>query len=428
MKKTIILTLSLLTVLSSTGFASQVEKAAALDVADQEQIATAQTAANYILNNLHLINEKREAAGFHNAVYSATVSDILIDAYYEPDYLEGKLLDFDDNKGYMVVGPNNRYYTLALQGNPPYNSFTSGVKVYEVNQGFCYLNDQNELVVLGDPAIDRPNDTEQPEDGQDMVCECRITDPDAYINSRYGPDGVTYVKGYSIRRNLAHSMIGFSEDNIALYKKENADGTVTYPDMMGYSAAYSIFDYLSRAIPKSEWTNHLSNYYLQVNGEPDLYNERVNEGYTTIVRKLTQAQRDFRRYVLDNYGSDAGLTSLNIRQMIPALFADKNVKVSKGTLWRAFMITKSEYFEKSYPMLFDARNTIAYGNHLFAACGYKRYDKDEGIVGILGKITVIFMLEVKDGIVDNFGESTYFDFNRFINKVGYIYYFSFPTN
>lgn len=433
MKKALLF-ISLLSTLISGGIAhdNNYAKAAKIDIeVEQEQIITSTAVASYIMNNLNLLNQVRDENGFHTAVYSAEISDILIDAYYEPELLEGKLLDFDGDKGYLVVGPNNRYYCLAFVGNPPYNAFTSGTKVYETRLGFQYITDMGDTITLGDEHKYNKQDDYENEPayaGQDGAGECRITNPDAYIADRYGnSDVVEYMGGKSIAYGNAYQMIGYTAEKLSFYQKE-VNGVTTYPDMSNYCIAFSIIEYIAYAQRNGAWISDVSNNYLASVSEKTYYDTQVANGYTSILRKIKGKQRTYRSHVINTYGSDtnADIGIYQVKDLIPSQFDESaGVTVSKRYTWRNFMISKrQDYMDLNYPAILDARDTKMYGDHIFAVCGYKRYDKDEGTIGIVGEITVIFLIEVMDGMMLNGQYSTYFDSNRHA-KTAYMYGVSF---
>lgn len=429
MKKALLF-ISLLSTLVSGGvaFDNNYAKAETIDIeVEQEQIITSTAVASYIMNNLDLLNQVRDENGFHTAVYSAEISDILIDAYYEPELLEGKLLDFDGDKGYLVVGPNNRYYCLAFVGNPPYNAFTSGTKVYETRLGFQYITDMGTTVNLGDENKYNKQDDYENEPsyaGQDGAGECRITDPDAYIADRYGDsDVVEYRWGKSIAYGSAFQMIGYTAEKLSFYTK-TVDGVTTYPDMSNYCIAFSIIEYLAYARRKGEWLTAISNNYLPSVSENAYYETRIADGYSSMMRKIKGTQRTYRCHVIDNYGGDtnAEIGLDEVKELIPSQFSDSDgITISGRFTWRTFMRSRTDdYMDLNYPAILDARDTKMYGDHLYAVCGYKRYDKDEGTIGIIGEITVIFLIEVMDGMLLNNQYSTYFDSNRHA-KTAYMY-------
>lgn len=72
------------------------------------------TSANYICDNLHLLNEYAYENGFTTNISSCKTQEILIKTLDEEE--KGVYIDFNDDNGYLAIGENQIIYDIALEG------------------------------------------------------------------------------------------------------------------------------------------------------------------------------------------------------------------------------------------------------------------------------------------------------------------------
>lgn len=380
--------------------------------------------ANYVLNHLDEWNEERAKAGYLTAVTSAEISEITVDMFGQ-ETVQGYLLDFDGSKGYIIVGPEMTFYDYCHEYNPPYNAFTSGTKFYDEKEGFGYIDDFGNRVILGLPGNQvndvPPNDVLY--DGQHLRGEYTIYDTDAYVLSRYGEqwDPVLNISIFDQGNMVGHNYY----EMMIYYDLVDEDAKRAYgPSLDEYLSALSIVEYIGWAKGVTGFGISQKINYLASQSEPDLYNDKISHYYTARVVKMNSAQRAYRKYVLDNYDDDADLTREELLEIIPGIFADKGVTVETHDMNGVSVLMKIHKQEFTYnrPILIITPDSFTYGDHFAAVCGYKTYEYVKYILGIK-KTVRKFFLETKDSIA--YAESTYFDLYAYAGVDSYTYTFSY---
>lgn len=390
-----------------------IKKAKALDISEEEstEIAwTAEQSANYILTHLNEVNEMRAEDGFLTAVYSAEVSDIIVDMFAQPT-VEGKLIDFDGQKGYMIVGPNKEYYAYSPEYNPPFNDFTSGVHHYDEKLGFWYEDDAGNQVILGEPGnttnVDvPPNDVLYT--GQHLMGEYTIYEPDAYMLDRYGSNYVNehveyvYAKSFVLGFEYYESMVYYSEIEPHLEQ-------ITGPSINAYLAGLSITDYIATAHDQGDFTTIIKQNYIPNRYESSVYEAKTEAGLQSRTLSHIGGYNNFRKYVTSNYNDDANLTVDQIKEAVIGFFKEREITVTTENVYGISNLLKYhlDVFTKKCPLLMYVPTAFTYNDHYSVICGFRDYTWERIVMGIFKKKNTKVLLEIKESMW--YKDSTYFD-------------------
>ena len=412
MKKQYLLLLSTLLLLPTTfNDNNYVAKADSISTDDNSALVT----VAHIRNNLDEFNDERAAAGYLTAVNSFTLMSITIDSYEETG-IAGFLLDFDSDKGYMVVGPNMRYYDLSFTGNSPVPSGNNIQRFYSDYLGYYYIDSNNVKVEIGFPnAPDvETNESYVLMDGQMAAGESLITDVQAYNDDKYGTEFI-YTDEHTIFDVI--NMPGYMDMHLTFYYIW--DGVqMTYPDMDGYTAGFSVGKYIAHATYTGSYNNENQFIpYTPANNETTNYNNMVARGFTPLnSRTVSQYEAAYRAKVINLYGSEEDLTVNEVVQVLGNMYGSK----ISYTSWTEnhFAISDMDMLDENKPVIFEFNNSYYYGERIVVVCGYKLYTKTRTILGIT-KIDLRFYLEYKDGTTKE--QSMWFDFNICANRIGAIY-------
>lgn len=392
------------------GVSGTIVTKADLSMDTAEMVTPAAAVATYVCTHLDEINTYRQEHGFYNDVVSATISDITVHEYGRVKEIDAKLLDFDGSKGYIIVGENYMFYGFAFEGEIPFNAFTDGVRYYSDQEGFYYIDYQQQKVVLGHLSGSNPlSSSTQPYDGQYVAGEGRIYDINAYITDRY--DGLTFSKECSIKTENGYPATGFAIADYNCYLDPNGN----IPNINTFIAAMSTTFMIGRAkfllqINK-EYSKLQEINYLPGIHEPEICETKLEEGYTQLMRTLRQFPYKFRQMSNNLYGGVENLTRAQAVELTKAYCASKgHTYTSSTTRFVVDELQKEEnYFAvKNLPALFYTPESTTYdGLAILYACGYKSYFKIVRISSHIQKIYFYVFLEVMDGITEN--ERTYVD-------------------
>lgn len=393
------------------GVSGTIVTKADLSMDTAEMVTPAAAVATYVCTHLDEINTYRQEHGFYNDVVSATVSDITVHEYNRIEDIDAKLLDFDGSKGYIIVGENYMFYGFAFEGEIPFNDFTDGDRYYSDQEGFYYINFQQQKVVLGHLTGSDPlSSSTQPFDGQYVAGEGRIYDLDAYIADRYGTS-LTFVKENSIKTENGYPATGFAIADYNCYLDPNGN----IPNINNFIAAMSTTFMIGRAkfllqINK-EYSKLQEINYLPGIHEPEICETKLEEGYTQLMRTLRQFPYKFRQMSNNLYGGVENLTQAQAVELTKAYCESKgHTYTSSTTRFIAVELEKEQnYFDtKNLPALLYIPESDTYDDlTLLYACGYKTYYKIVRVSSHIQKIYFYHFVEVMDGLVEN--ERTYFD-------------------
>lgn len=408
-----------------------IKKANALDISEKDSTEIAWTAdetVNYVLTHLDEVNEMRAEDGFLTAVYSAEVSDIIVDMFAQPT-VEGKLIDFDGQKGYLIVGPNKEYYAYSSEYNPPFNDFTSGIHHYDERKGFWYEDDAGNQVILGEPGNTTNSGPahDQLYAGQKLIGEYSIYDPDAYVLDKYGEE-YPLERAYSMYRESY--LTGFDYYTMMVYYSELDTHLeqITGPEINGFLAGLSIVDFIGTANKFGDFTTIIKQSYNPQRNESLVYNTKKTMGLSSRTLSNIGGYNSYRKYVTSTYNDDADLTKEQVRDSIVNYFASRNVTIKTEFINGIEVLLKMylRYFYDKYPFLLYVPTAInsAYTNHFSAICGLREYSKVESIIGsTLMKKTIKVFLEIAESMW--YKDTTYFDVYAYADANSYVCAFKF---
>lgn len=369
---------------------------------------------SHIRNNLDELNQERAAAGYLTSVTSFTTMDITINSYNEEN-IAGFLLDFDGDKGYIVIGPNMRYYDLSFTGNSPVPSGHNIKRYYSDYKGYYYINEENEQIDIGFPnEPDAGTDAVEIMDGQLAAGESLITDVQAYNDDKYGTSFI-FTREHTVHKVV--DVAGYMDMYLTFYY--NWDGVkMTYPDLGGYTAGYSVGKFLAFATSTAIYTSssEIITYTPGLN-EYDNYCAMLEKGYTALSsQQITQFTSAYRANILSVAGSDEGVRASEVVQALSNMYGDKITY--KSYTEYSFPRTDMKMIDDNQPVIFEFNKSDYYGERTVVVCGHKLYTRTKSFLGIT-KIDIRYYLEYKDGITND--RSMWFDFNFCLNKIGQMY-------
>lgn len=377
---------------------------------DNDALAT----ISHIRNNLDQLNQERAAAGYLTSVTSFTTMDITINSYTEEN-IYGFLLDFDGDKGYIVIGPDMRYYDLSFVGNSPVPSGRNVSRFYSDYKGYYYINSENEQINIGFPnQPDSGTSAVEIMDGQLAAGESLIVDVQAYNDDKYGTSFI-YTKEHTVYNRV--NVAGYMDMHLSFYY--NWDGIkMTYPDLGGYTAGYSAGKFLAFATNNSTYNNEnkIISYTPGVNENVN-YNAMLEKGYSSSSsREISQFTYDYRSNIISVAGSDEGARASEVVQALSNMYGSSMTYQSYTEY--SFARTDMDMLDNNQPVIFEFNDSDYYGERTVIVCGYKLYTRTKYFIGVT-KTDIRFYLEYKDGITRE--QSMWFDFNFCLNKIGQMY-------
>ncbi len=377
---------------------------------DNDALAT----ISHIRNNLDQLNQERAAAGYLTSVTSFTTMDITINSYTEEN-IAGFLLDFDGDKGYIVIGPNMRYYDLSFVGNSPVPSGHNNRRYYSDYKGYYYINNENEQIDIGFPnQPDSGTTAVEIMDGQLAAGESLITDVQAYNDDKYGTSFI-YTREHTVYNRV--NVAGYMDMHLSFYYIW--DGIkMTYPDLGGYTAGYSAGKFLAFATNNTTYNNEnkIISYTPGVNENAN-YNAMLEKGYSSSSsREISQFTYDYRSNIISVAGSDEGVRASEVVQALSNMYGS-SITYQSYTEY-SFARTDMNMLDNNQPVIFEFNDSDYYGERTVIVCGYKLYTRTKSFLGVT-KTDIRFYLEYKDGITRE--QSMWFDFNFCLNKIGQMY-------
>lgn len=377
---------------------------------DNDALAT----ISHIRNNLDQLNQERAAAGYLTSVTSFTTMDITINSYTEEN-IAGFLLDFDGDKGYIVIGPNMRYYDLSFVGNSPVPSGHNNRRYYSDYKGYYYINNENEQIDIGFPnQPDSGTTAVEIMDGQLAAGESLITDVQAYNDDKYGTSFI-YTREHTVYNRV--NVAGYMDMHLSFYYIW--DGIkMTYPDLGGYTAGYSAGKFLAFATNNTTYNNEnkIISYTPGVNENAN-YNAMLEKGYSSSSsREISQFTYDYRSNIISVAGSDEGARASEVVQALSNMYGS-SITYQSYTEY-SFARTDMNMLDNNQPVIFEFNDSDYYGERTVIVCGYKLYTRTKSFLGVT-KTDIRFYLEYKDGITRE--QSMWFDFNFCLNKIGQMY-------
>ena len=416
MKKKFILALSTLLILPATFINHNETQVAEADMITSDE-NTALATAQHIRNNLSEFNQERAKEGYLTAVTSFTTAPISVYCHDGED-VAGLLLDFDGDKGYMVVGPNMKFYDLQYVGNSPVPMALNISRFFSTFEGYSYIDETGTKVEIGFPN-EPENDTQEETwyDGQYAAGESKIYDVQAYNDDKYGT-AFKYRSEHTIR-GAGRELISYLDSDLTFYYIfENYQ--MMYPKLDGYTCGYMVGKYIAAKInhPTYKATNEYLNY-SPVTAEPMHYNYMTTQLGMSVVasRQLSLFEFTYRQRVVAEYNYTDILNAYMAYLVLKHMYGDDinySVYHSANNLSVSHMVD----LDNNNPLLFEFTNSVYYGERVLVVCGYKKYTRVTELLGIV-KTDFRYYLEYKDGHTTH--NSLYIDLNYCLTKCGDIY-------
>lgn len=416
MKKKFILVLSTLLILPTTFINHNETQVAEADMITSDE-NTALATAQHIRNNLSEFNQERAKEGYLTAVTSFTTAPISVYCHDGED-VAGLLLDFDGDKGYMVVGPNMKFYDLQYVGNSPVPMALNISRFFSTFEGYSYIDETGIKVEIGFPN-EPENDTQEETwyDGQYAAGESKIYDVQAYNDDKYGTR-FEYRKEHSIRAASIELTSYLDSDLTLYYRFENYK--MYYPKIDDYTCGYMIGKYIAFKINHLNYKSTIKNMtYSPATAEPTEYNYMTTQfGMTALATKdMSFFEFTYRQRVIADRIYDDLLTPSQTVGVLEHIYGDEITHVLYDG---ADALNTSEMIDldNDNPLLFEFTNSAFYGERVLVVCGYKLYTRVIQLIGIT-RTDYRFYLEYKDGYSTH--NSLYIDLTYCLTKCGSIY-------
>lgn len=390
----------------------------------EEMVTPAAAVASYVCKHLDEINTYRQEHGFHDDVTSAMISDITVTVYTRVEEIQAKLLDFDDSKGYIIVGDDYECFGFAFKGEIPFNAFTDGEHCYSDQEGFSYIDFQGKKVILGHLEGSNPlASSDVAYNGQYLPGEGRIYDTDAYVADRYASLDYEFEESITTQNGYPATGFAIADYNSYLDPEGNIPNIRTYVNAMSTTFMIGKCKFMQSIM--AEYTSVSEQSYLPGINEPEIFEKKSAEGYTQVMKRYRQFPRKFRALCNEMYGGVENLTNAQAVDLTLAYCKNKGYTYkSSSTMFVADLLRHEDnYFHSAnMPALLYIPESKTYnGLAVLYACGYRNYSKTEKISSLITRKTMYVFVEVMDGTAEN--ERTYVDLYSLV-KVHHITTFS----
>lgn len=375
--------------------------------ADESLSLTSIESANYICDRLEQINEYAIENGGTGTIskckfYSIEILEV-------DEMVEGILIDFNGDNGYVVVGEDLVVYEFKLNGASINDDFEKNDLKYDVLSGFTYEGIENNLIY--DMALYEVYDTSL--DG--VASDGTIEDLPDYVADVYG---TSYTVDKSVN---ATTMTGEKQSNLSVYLKMVVDdqGIVHYysEGNCGLVGPYNLLKFYRTVkgyynLP----TVYTTSAYDPSVQETDFYNEKVAEGnYKIFDTEQGSAQRYFtplyveaRLEAIDMNDSTEGLTVWESRDILNNVMENHNYSTRFKIIEVWLMSTVTSRIDNGEAILWSTIGS-AYGDHTMFVAGYDIYVKETKILFVTYRTYKNFF-ELRDGWNSS---ARYYDFNGF---------------
>lgn len=344
---------------------------------------------------------------------------------------EGVFFDFNDDKGYAVIGENNHLYDLQTSGESPFKGKSFSTCYYSMSTGYLYKQNDEILSVndannADDSFLEEEQDSKHYAGQASGATGCgKIENVDKYVADKYGSE---WKKGN--RRSL--KMQGYKQYELSCYFEQSIEDTENYPKSEGNCwavSAYTVLQYMADQWGDMPQSSEKAIDYKPATSEPNIYSlyfstkDGTPQGKNTLLGSI-EGNAVYKYSLGENIKFPKLYT--NVREYINKKFK----KIDGGMIWRSCWIVSDvaeqyghdvgykihlvwgAYLEKSTSEIADGRPLLlstsndTYGSHTMAVCGYVRYQKTKTFWRRFVIIRQKIFYEIKDGGVE---DSRYYD-------------------
>lgn len=333
----------------------------------------------------------------------------------------GLFLDFDDNNGYVVVGPSYQLYELETDLESPFSDIGEYERYYIEGSGFFYLDDDGNFIdVSSDSNFDTNGSKSKSYKGQ-LANGCgRIYDTESYIRNRYG---------WFYRKISSHEiqMERYNQYNMSVYLQFDQDERDWYSEGNCWMiAGYHVLQYLADIQIMNAPLSSQNTIYYPKASEPEIYYEyfdgygnsryyyiRDDGVYMDLYKlNLRYNQTDFffpelytetRKYINDNYQKCESGTLDEDCAMIQNIsyMHGLNLNYDIHSNWKSYVTKGIQEIKQDKPLIWRTSN-CTYGAHQTAVCAYETYQKTHTffLCSLFGMVTVSYtrnLYGLKDG-------------------------------
>ena len=365
---------------------------------------------NYLFSKIDVLSNKLKELNEEVNIKSLNVHDIQIEDYNYND--KGKLIVFNDNNGYMVIGDKFKLYDLKLLENNPFEHIEYDELVFNTINGYSYI-ENNEIFPINN-GIALVNN--QIYDGQEKYGDGAIKDPSKYIISRYGNDYTLKSEG-SLNGSVLHYMNNRNQTNYSCYLT-NKDGLRYGEENCGLVSAYICIDYIMKRYYSSLIDSTSTRYYDPKIEEKEYYDKKLKDSNVEAC-SLTKENLYFvtRKKAFEVKNAPEGLSLWDSSTIIEKAFEEYDMTINyiEEVKWAKYALEYYKEIDKGRPLLWSPLSSDTYGSHTMAASGYKYYFKNEKW-WIFNNSSTIALVEVQDGWCDY---TRYFDLNAYTGFGGF---------
>lgn len=366
-----------------------------------DEFDSSEKIVNYLSSKIDILNDKLKEINDEIDIKSFKSYDIKIkDLDYSGD---GKLIVFNDNNGYMVIGDKFKLYDLKLLENNPFDYIECDKLSFNTIGGYSYIKDNEEYSVNNDISL--IDDIKY--EGQDLSGDGAIKDTDKYIVSRYGT-GFNLAKEGSVNGSVIQNMKNRNQYNYSVYTtSEKGEANC------GLVSAYICIDYIAKTYFSSEFDCYSKRTYNPKVEEKSIYESKI-KNFSVNSENLTKENLYFttRKKCIELYGKVEDLSLFESSGIIENVIGDINYVEEVN--WANYAFEFYKEIDSHRPLLWSTLSSETYGSHTMAVSGYKYYSKNDKW-WIFDKVKTISFAEIQDG----WGKETrYFDLNAYSGKIG----------
>jgi hypothetical protein len=343
----------------------------------------------YLKENIQVINELFAAAGYDSDInYLENIFDVIVDD--KTNTYHSKLLDFDSDKGYILLSDDFMVFDFSIDSEPIFKSFCDFKQLYYF-LGFGYYDfdgiefktfqnyNQEDLLDLELTSVQY--------EGQRSSGAGDIFDLNKYLIDKYDSQYILY-ESRSLNYTTAYDMY-----DLSLYThNSSSEGNC------GLVSAYNVLQYLAT---KPEYNNlplqsSKINYYSAVK-EPNLYSKysAMSNYYVYTSKSFPTLYATARKDTYDRHGKVESFTIGQTSGIIENTMSiyGYSINFKEDIAWGVFNYQK--YINDGKPLIWST-TVNTYGAHSMMAFGYKSYRKAIKVL-FLTFYDYAFFIELSDG-------------------------------
>ncbi len=280
----------------------------------------------------------------------------------------GFCIDFSGDYGYMLVTPDFQVLSTVTTGN--YDRLSAYETLYfSPYDGLIYSTGTQTAVLEKSASIHASLSNKTMYTGQILSGEGGITQPELYVNDRYG-------SGYTLYQSSELPFYNcYDQYDLSIYY---ANSGMTSEGNCTLTAIFSALSYLQQAgkapsLPASVTT-------ISVDATADVFFYKYNQDPTYMIqtpKTLPQLYEDLRQLAIQKYryqvGSVSPLTIETIAKTILTKYGCE-LPVVNHYLW-SYEMEALQQINAGLPVLMNTANSATYGSHSMVITGYRCYRK-----------------------------------------------------